>query len=149
MSRSLLRRFHGFALPGDGCYRVQPVFVGDVADLAVCEAAGVGDRIRDAAGPEVYTFEQLCRRLADAVGKRAVLIPVPVSVALTAAQILSHLLHDVVITSEEIGALMAEMLISHGEPTASTRLFDWLGECGSELGRSYSSELKRHWSQPF
>ena len=38
----LLRKLPAYAVPGDGCYRVQPVFVGDVAGLAIAAAEGDG-----------------------------------------------------------------------------------------------------------
>ncbi len=40
---------------------------------------------------------------------------------------------------------MADLLVSYGEPTGETRLSDWLGEHGAELGMGYVSELDRHY----
>lgn len=142
----LLRRFHVFPLPGTGKYRVHPVFVGDVADLAVREAGSSQDRTIDAAGPETLTFRQLVGLLAQASGVRAFMVPSPPSLPIWAGQALSPLIRDDLITAEEIRALMAETLISHDPPTASTRLTEWLSGNGSLLGRRYASELKRHWT---
>ena len=51
----LLRKFPVFALPGRGDCRLQPVYVEDVADLAVEAAAQSENETLDAAGPEIFT----------------------------------------------------------------------------------------------
>src|SRR5712691_3963817 len=71
-----LRRVPVFGIPGNGSYRVQPVFVEDVADLAVFAASQAENLVMDAVGPEIYTFEALVRALHDAVGSRARLVHV-------------------------------------------------------------------------
>ena len=54
----LLRRFPLFVVPGQGGYRFQPIFVEDLAEIAV-DAGGEKDNlVMDAAGPEVYTFDE-------------------------------------------------------------------------------------------
>jgi uncharacterized protein YbjT (DUF2867 family) len=143
----LLRRFHAFLMPGNGHYRVQPVFVDDVAELAIQQAGASGDHTLDAAGPDILTFRELLALLANSVGSRAVLMPGPSRVSLWAGMALSRLVNDVTITREELGALMAETLISSEQPTASTRIHDWLSDHASHLGISYTSERRRHWSQ--
>ena len=52
---------------------------------------------------------------------------------------------DVTLTRDEVEGLMADLLVSHGEPTAHTRLSDWLAENGEDLGRGYVSEMDRHY----
>ncbi|HZT96683.1 MAG TPA: NAD(P)H-binding protein [Chloroflexota bacterium] len=141
----LLRRLHVFALPGAGGYRVQPVFVDDVAKLAVRESRASGSRTIDAAAPEVFTFKQLCRLLAEAARVPALVLDTPEWAVLAAGRALSLILRDVIITPDELGALMAETLVSHQPPEATTRLTDWLAQNGAALGRAYTSELRRHW----
>src|SRR5437870_9420685 len=65
-----LRRLPVFGIPGDGGYRVQPVSVEDMADLAVFAATQKDNLVMDAVGPEIYTFDALVRALAEAVGSR-------------------------------------------------------------------------------
>ena len=48
----LLRRFPVFAVPGSGDYRLQPVCVEDVAEIAVDAACDEGSVALDAVGPE-------------------------------------------------------------------------------------------------
>jgi uncharacterized protein YbjT (DUF2867 family) len=144
----ILRTFHAFLMPGRGRYRVQPVFVGDVADLAVAEATESGARVIDAAGPEVFAFKELLELLARTVRARAVLIPAPTAFSLVAGLTLSRLVNDVMITRDELGALTAETLITAGQPAGQTRLTDWLAATGPDLGRRYTSERGRHWQRP-
>ena len=142
----LLRRFHAFAVPGDGAYQVQPVYVEDVAGLAMAESRINANRTIDAAGPEIFRFDRFVELLGDAVGARAVTVHAPLSVALVAGRALSVALRDDLITREELGALMAGLLVSHAPPTAATAFGDWLRGAGAQLGSTYTSELRRHWA---
>lgn len=141
----LLRRLRVFAVPDGGGYRVQPVYVGDVAELAVTEAHADGDRALDAAGPEVLTFVELVRAIARSVPVRALVTSAPAAVTRFAGSALSRLLGDVLITGEELGALMAENLVSSTPPAARTRISKWLQVNGHRLGSAYASEAARHW----
>jgi len=69
-----LRKFPIFAVFGLGDYRIQPVFVEDVAEIA--GNAGIKDdnMVIDAIGSEIYTFEQLVRLIANKVYSRAKIV---------------------------------------------------------------------------
>src|SRR5438876_278630 len=55
----ILRRLPLFVVPASGGYRLQPVYVEDLARLGV-EAGGHRDVVVfDAVGPETYTFDEL------------------------------------------------------------------------------------------
>ena len=60
----LLRKFPIFAMPGVGDYQIQPVFVEDVADMAINVGQQDDNVILDAVGPETYTFGELVRMIA-------------------------------------------------------------------------------------
>jgi nucleoside-diphosphate-sugar epimerase len=139
-----LRRLPIFGIPGDGSYRVQPVYVDDVADL--CVELGFGERIveMDAAGPEVFSFDQLVRLVAAAVGSRARLAHLPPWAVLTFTGLMGFALRDVVLTRDEITELMESLLVSGGEATRPTRFSDWVARRGDSLGRRYASELARN-----
>lgn len=141
----LLRRFPVYAVPGDGRYRVQPVSVEDVADLAVAAAGREGPSVEDAVGPEVYTFEQLLRMLRATVRGRARLVHLPPAVVVAAGRALGPALRDVLITREELGALTCELLVSHRPPTGSRSFAAWLPEQAGWLGHRYANELRRNW----
>lgn len=142
----ILRHLHAFILPGTGSYRVQPVFVGDVAHLALSQSEVSGNRVLDAAGPEILEFRQLLTQLRAATNTKAVIVPTPPPVALALGQFVSVVLRDTLITEEELRALMAETLVSSEPPTATTAFREWAGRNSGNLGRRYQSELRRHWA---
>jgi uncharacterized protein YbjT (DUF2867 family) len=141
----LLRRFPVFAIPGRGDYRLQPVFVGDVADMAVRAAREPGNAVFDAVGPETFTFDELVRLVAGKTDSRARVIHLPYGAALLASRLIGHVVRDVVLTRDEVAGLTSGLLVSDGPPTGSTRLSDWLEENAATLGRQYASELGRHY----
>jgi uncharacterized protein YbjT (DUF2867 family) len=141
----LLRRFPVFAVPGSGDYRLQPVFVEDVAEIAV-DAAHDDRRVTlDAAGPEVWTFNELLALLARSVGSSARIVYCGKQWTLAAVRLVGWLLRDVVLTRDEVEGLMANLLVSGDSPTGYTRLSDWLKENADRLGTRYASELDRHY----
>jgi nucleoside-diphosphate-sugar epimerase len=144
----LLRRLPVYAVPGDGAYRVQPVAVGDVADLALAASLRTGSSVEDAVGPEVYSFNQFLALLAAAVAARARFMHLPSAVVVALGRALGPFLHDVVITREELGALTSGLLTSDAPPTAQTSFADWLPAQSDWLGRRYANELKRNWLDP-
>ena len=77
-----LRRFPVFPIAGSGGYPIQPVFVDDLAQLAVDAGSGSENVVLDAVGPETFTFDEMVRLIARRVGTRARLIHVPPSVVL-------------------------------------------------------------------
>lgn len=143
-----LRHLPIFGIPGEGQYRLQPVFVEDYADRIV--EAGALDRnvITDVAGPEIFTFEGLVRTLRDAMGLRTPLVHVAPTVAIAATRVVSLAIHDIVLTRAEVRGLMAELLVSRQPSTCSARLSDWVKQAGDTLGRRYTSELDRHYRVP-
>jgi NADH dehydrogenase len=142
----LLRRLPAFGIPGDGRYRLQPVFVDDVAELAVRAAQETGSAVRDAVGPEIFLFDELVRLIAQQVGSRARLVHVPPGAALALTKMLGMFVRDRILTREEIDGLMAGLLVSSAPPTGHTRFSEWLSAHAGELGSSYSSELVRHYA---
>ena len=144
----LVRRFPLFAIPGRGDYRVQPVFVGDLAALAVSGAPGSDNRIVDAVGPEIYTFRDFIRTLTRAIGRARLIVPVPPRVALLFSRFIGYALDDVTLTRDEIDGLMASLLISKGPPTCPTALSSWLQSNGDLVGRTYTSELAKRFGGP-
>ena len=140
-----LRRFPFFPVAGHGDYRLQPVFVEDVAQLAVESATADGDATLDAIGPDTFTFRELLEEIRRTTGGHARLLHVPPSVAYTAVSLMGLLLRDVVLTRDEIDGLMAGHLVSSDPPTGSTRLTDWMRQHRDTLGHRYASELARHY----
>ncbi|MFQ6016306.1 MAG: NAD(P)H-binding protein [Anaerolineae bacterium] len=141
----LLRRFPVFAVPGSGDYRLQPVYVEDVAEITVNAAHRDEHLIVDAVGPEVYTFDELVRLMADEVQSRAKIVHLRPGLAFLLSRLIGYVLNDVVLTRDEVEGLMASLLVSESPPTGQTRLSDWLGQNADRVGARYASELKRHY----
>jgi len=141
----LARRLPLFGVPGTGTYRVRPVFVGDVADLAVDAGGRADNSVTDAVGPETYTFEELVRLVARAVGRRPRPLHLPPTLLIGLVKVLGLALGDVLLTVDELRGLMAGLVATEGPPTGATRLSEWLDEHAGDIGRVYASELAPHY----
>jgi NADH dehydrogenase len=141
----LLRRFPFFVLPGDGSYGIQPVYVDDIAQLAVEAVYSKENYIIDTVGPDIFTFKQMVKLIGEKIGAQRPLISLPPRLALFAAQFLSLFVNDVLLTPEEVDGLMAGLLVSKEPPRCKTRLADWLEENKDKVGAKYASELEKHY----
>lgn len=140
----LLRRFPVFAVPGDGNYKIQPMFVGDLAELAVTMAERSENMILDAVGPEIYSFNDLVKLIADRLRRSARLLHVSPSLALALSGMIGKLVGDVILTPDEVKGLDENLLVSDQEPTGRTLLSKWLEENADWLGTRYMSEIGKH-----
>lgn len=141
----LLRHFPFFFLPGDGSYRLQPVYVDDVAELAVEGVYRSDNYVIDAVGPDIFTFREMVELIGEKIGAKRPLISVPPRLALLAAQFLSLFVGDVILTPEEVDGLMAGLLVTKETPRGKTRLADWLEKNRDRVGAKYASEIKKHY----
>lgn len=141
-----LRRFPLFLIPGDGSYRIQPVFIEDLADLAVEAVYRKDNYVIDTVGPDSYTFKDFVKLIGVTIGARRPLLSVPPRLALLAAQIISLFVGDVVLTPEEVKGLMANLLVSKNPALGKTAFRDWLEANKQTVGTKYASEIKRHYS---
>ncbi len=141
----MLRRFPLFAIPGGGDYRVQPIFVDDLADLAVKAGRRSDSCTVDAVGPESYTYTELVKMIRAAIGSKSLIVRLPAPMVRLAAGLLGAILNDVVLTEDEIRGLMADLLVSHRAPTGSTSLEGWIKSHAQTIGKTYASELVRHY----
>jgi len=142
----LLRRFPLFGVFGSGDYRIQPVFVKDIAEIAVSLGHREDNTITDAVGPETYTFDELVRLIALKIRSRAKIIHIKPGLTLFLARLIGYVVKDVVITKDEINGLMSNLLVSAGPPMGQTRLSEWLEQNANTVGTTYISDLKRHYS---
>jgi nucleoside-diphosphate-sugar epimerase len=140
----ILRRMPVFALPGSGDYSVQPVHVDDLARICEQSSQVHGDVIVDAAGPETVTFAELVRAVRSAVRAYAPILHLPPAVMIAASRALGLLVHDVVLTADEISGLTAGLLVSHDAPLGEISFSDWLDESADAIGSVYANELQRH-----
>jgi NADH dehydrogenase len=64
-----LRRFPFFAVFGDGSYRLQPIHVDDLAELAVAEGMQSENVVVNAIGPETFTYRALVKAVCGAIAQ--------------------------------------------------------------------------------
>ncbi|HWR82317.1 MAG TPA: NAD(P)H-binding protein [Candidatus Deferrimicrobium sp.] len=138
-----IRSLPVFGVFGDGNYRLQPIFVEDLADLAVRWGEKTENLTINANGPETLTYRQLVETIAKSLGIRRKIVPVPPSVGYWVGRLLSLVKRDVTITRQEIQGLMSELLYVNTPPTGLTRLTDWIESNSATLGLRYNSELAR------
>jgi uncharacterized protein YbjT (DUF2867 family) len=138
-----LRRFPFFALFGDGSYRLQPMHVDDLADVAVAEGMRSENVIVNAIGPETFTYRALVKAVGEAIGRPRILVSAPPGMGYWMGKCMGWFMRDTFITREEIRGLMSELLYVESPPTGKTRLTAWMKKNAATLGARYASELDR------
>jgi NADH dehydrogenase len=138
-----LRRFPVFPIAGKGDYRIRPINVDDLAQLAVDHGQKTDNVILDAVGPETYTFRELARTIARIIGAGTLFVPVPKAFMLLGARMIGLLVRDVLLTRDEIGGLMDGLMCSDEPATGTTKISEWLQQNWDLVGTVYASELKR------
>jgi NADH dehydrogenase len=140
----LLRRLPLFAVVGNGQYRIQPVFVDDLADRMVEVGSSRENTVTDAVGPETYTYLELVKLIREAIGARSKIVHVGPRVGYTLGHVLGWMVRDVLITREEIVGLLDDLLISNDPPRCKTSLREWLDNNRDTVGHRYISEVGLH-----
>jgi uncharacterized protein YbjT (DUF2867 family) len=141
----LLRRFPLIGIPGRGDYRLQPVAGEDVAEIATWAAEQTESLTVDAAGPDVIFYSEMVESIAIAVGRHPRFVYMSPRNAIRATTLLGRLTKDVMLNQPELEGLMQELLVSHERPRGTRRLDNFLLSSAETIGRSYASELDRHW----
>lgn len=139
----LLRRFPVFGVIGDGSYRLQPIYVDDMARLAVAHGCGRRNALVEAIGPETFTYRGLVDSIGAIIGRRRRIVTVSPGTGYLLAAAIGKAVGDVVITREEIAGLTSGLLCVDAAPAGTTRLTDWARENAGTLGARYASELAR------
>lgn len=142
----LLRHFPLFVVPGSGNYKMQPIYVEDLARIAVNAGEQEENAIIDAIGPETYTFEELVWLIGSTVGSKATIVHLSPKLALFFSSLIGRLIGDVVLTKDEVEGLMANLLATDSSSIASTYPSEWLRLNARTVGAKYASEIKRHYA---
>jgi NADH dehydrogenase len=138
-----LRRLPVFGIFGDGRYRLQPIYVDDLAALAVEQGANRENAIVNAIGPDTFSYRELVARIGQAIGKKRLIISVPPWFGHAVSRVLGKLVGDMIITRDEIEGMMSELLYVDAPPAGKTTLTEWAAAHADSLGRHYTSELAR------
>lgn len=138
-----LRRLPVFGVFGAGDYKLQPIYVDDLAAAAVEKAIGDRDEVIEATGPETFTYRGLVETIRRALGLRRLILGVPPGLGYWSCRIVGLMVADVVVTREEIQGLMEGRLWVDAPPLGKTKLTEWIGKHRETLGRRYASEMAR------
>lgn len=128
---------------GTGDYRLQPIYVDDLAQAVAQKVGERQDEIIEAIGPETFAYRELVAMIGKAVGVKRPIISVSPIVGYWSCRLIGRFVGDVVITHEEIRGLMEGRLYVDAPPLGATRLTDWIERHRDSLGRHYTSEMAR------
>lgn len=139
----LLRRFPVFGVFGDGSYKVQPIFVDDLARIAITKGGEAENSLVHAVGPETFTFRELVVTIGRIIGKQRPIFSIQPEIGYFIGRVIGALKKDTLLTREEIQGLMENKLWVDEPPAGDTRLTEWAAEHASILGVTYNSEMAR------
>jgi len=138
-----LRHLPVFGIYGDGRYRLQPIYVDDLAAAAIDRMTGAANETINAIGPETYCYREMVEMIAREIGSRALVVSMPSMLAYQAVRVLGWMVGDVTNTRDEVRGLMQEKLYVRSSPLGTTKLSDWVRASREDIGRRYASELQR------
>jgi len=138
-----LRHLPVFGVFGAGDYKLQPIYVDDLAESAARKAGDGGDEVLEAIGPETFTYRELVARVRRALGVKRPIISVSPGLGYWGCRLVGLFVKDVVITREEIRGLMEGRLYVDAPSLGATRLTEWIDRHKDTLGRHYTSEMAR------
>ena len=140
----LMRRFPLFPVFSTGTYRLQPVYVDDLAQITIDCARQSRTMSIDAIGPEIFTFYEFASLMAAHIRPGLPLVHLPPGLGITLGSLIGKALGDVLLTRDELQGLMDEMLTSTQAANGATRFSDWLAANKDTVGTAYTSEVRRH-----
>ena len=114
----LARQAPALPLFGVGCTKLQPVFVGNVAEACVRALVDPSTQggVYELGGPRIYTYKALMKLVLDHVGKRRALVPVPFFVWDTLAALLSVLANPP-LTRDQVKLMKSDNVIGEAALT--------------------------------
>jgi uncharacterized protein YbjT (DUF2867 family) len=128
---------------GAGEYRLQPIYVDDLARTAAEKVSQDRDEVLEAIGPETFTYRDLVASVSSAIGVKRPIISVSPGLGYWSCRLVGLFVGDVVITREEIRGLMDGRLYVDAPPLGTTKLTEWIDRHRDTLGRQYTSEMAR------
>lgn len=138
-----LRHLPAMGIFGAGDYKLQPIYVDDLAQTACQKIDEGANEIIEAIGPETFTYRELVSKIRAAIGVWRPVISVPPEIGYLSCRMIGWLVRDVIITREEIRGLMGNRLFVNAPPLGTTKLSEWIEQNKNTLGRHYTSEMAR------
>ena len=128
---------------GKGDYKLQPIYVDDLAASTVEKATSEQNEIVNAIGPETFAYRELVEMIGRRIGVKRFVVGVPPLLGYWACLITGLFVRDVIITRDEIRGLMENRLCVDAPALGSTKLTEWVERHKDTLGRHYTSEMAR------
>jgi len=139
-----IRNFPVVPVFGSGKYQVQPIFVEDLATIAVNSSRSEDSSTIDAIGPETFTYDEFLRLIAQELNRNIAFIHTSPAVGIALGKLIGLFVKDVVLTKDELKGLMENKLTSNQKPNGKMKFSEWLNENSHLVGSRYTSELNRH-----
>ena len=149
----ILRRLPIFGIFGDGSYKLQPVSLKTLGQVAV-ESRYLGDKTIninktiDVIGPETYTYYEFVSLINKTIKTKTLILPFPwfaVYIPIFVSKILNIMLQDRLLTIDEIYSLKDNLLLTNSQSIGRRSFKKWLFLNKSNLGRKWANEVKRHY----
>ncbi len=141
----MIRNFPFFPIFGSGEFIIQPVFVNDLASIAIDAANKSNSIIMDAIGSEKYTFKELIQLISYNIGEDSKLINVNPDLGCFFGKIIGLFVNDIVLTKDEIKGIMDSILSSQQFPNCQTKFSQWLRDNYQIIGQEYRSQIQRNY----
>src|SRR5262249_29828493 len=138
-----LRHLRVFGIYGDGRYRLQPIYVDDLAAAAIDRMTAAANETIDAIGPETYCYRGMVEMIAREIGSRTLVVSMPSMLAYQAVRVLGWMVGDVINTHDEARSLRQEEVYFGSAPVGTTKLGDGVRASHQDKGRRYARELQR------
>jgi NADH dehydrogenase len=131
-------------LIGGGETKLQPVYVGDVAEAVARSVDGniTGGKIYELGGPQILTFRQCMEEMLPVIGRKRLLLSVPFSVASMQAAVLG-LLPNAPLTADQVTLLRYDNVVS-AEAESEGRTLPALGITPEAVAAILPSYLWRY-----
>ncbi|MFH0866510.1 MAG: NAD(P)H-binding protein [Bacteroidota bacterium] len=138
-----IRKFPLFPVFKEKECKIQPIFVEDMAALAIECAQKKENILMDACGPEIFQYRVLAKTICKILNKKRWILTLPSSWIYFAGKIISMITGDQILTRDEMNALNDGYMYSRNTPVAPTCFTQWLEENKKTFGIRYANETKR------
>ncbi len=133
---SLLSKLPFFPLYYGGSTRFAPIHASDLTDtISYIISNNIYSKIIECVGPEIITFKELLERLLNLIGKKRILLPMPLPLAKLSARIFQQLPKPL-ITSDQLRLLKYDNISSGKYKTNS--------DIGIPSKRYFNDEVKKY-----
>lgn len=122
---------------GTGATRLQPVFVGDVAEACVraVDDQAMAGQVFELGGPRIYSYKSLLQLVLNRIGRKRLLVPVPFLIW-EALAILLSILPNPPLTRDQVTLMKADNIL-----TGAARTLQDLGISPTEVEKNITSYI--------